>query len=82
MPYRTLDDKIDDLVITFIDITIAKKLELELIKANDAILTKKRWEHSHFHVEEIDITRNSYFLWKKQKPFQTLQNWGKLPRMW
>jgi len=42
MPYRTLDDKIDGLVITFIDITIAKKLELELIKANDAILTKKR----------------------------------------
>jgi two-component system, chemotaxis family, CheB/CheR fusion protein len=32
MPYRTLDDKIDGLVITFIDITIAKKLEAELNK--------------------------------------------------
>ena len=32
MPYRTLDDKIEGLVITFIDITIAKKLEAELNK--------------------------------------------------
>jgi len=32
MPYRTVDDKIDGLVITFIDITVAKKLELELNK--------------------------------------------------
>jgi two-component system CheB/CheR fusion protein len=30
MPYRTLDDRIDGLVITFIDITKAKKLEAEL----------------------------------------------------
>lgn len=32
MPYRTLDDRIDGLVITFIDITEAKKLEAELNK--------------------------------------------------
>jgi two-component system CheB/CheR fusion protein len=32
MPYRTLDDHIDGLVITFIDISIAKKLEDELMK--------------------------------------------------
>lgn len=32
MPYRTFDDKIDGLVITFIDITVAKKLEIELNK--------------------------------------------------
>ena len=32
MPYRTVDDKIDGLVITFIDITVAKKLEIELNK--------------------------------------------------
>ena len=32
MPYRTLDDKIDGVVITFINITIAKKLEEELNK--------------------------------------------------
>ena len=35
MPYRTLDDRIDGLVITFSDITIAKKLELELAIANN-----------------------------------------------
>jgi two-component system, chemotaxis family, CheB/CheR fusion protein len=32
MPYRTLEDKIDGLVITFIDITTSKKLEAELRK--------------------------------------------------
>jgi chemotaxis methyl-accepting protein methylase len=30
MPYRTLDDRIDGVVITFADITIAKQLELKL----------------------------------------------------
>jgi two-component system CheB/CheR fusion protein len=30
MPYRTLDDRIDGLVITFTDITLAKKLEAEV----------------------------------------------------
>jgi len=32
MPYRTFDDRIDGLVITFIDISDAKKLEAELNK--------------------------------------------------
>lgn len=32
MPYRTLDDKIDGLVLTFMDITSSKKLEAELYK--------------------------------------------------
>jgi two-component system CheB/CheR fusion protein len=36
MPYRTLDDRIDGLVMTFTDITIAKKLEMRLKEANDA----------------------------------------------
>jgi hypothetical protein len=34
MPYRTHDDHIDGLVITFIDITKAKKLETEAEEAN------------------------------------------------
>ncbi|MBN1767032.1 MAG: PAS domain-containing protein [Prolixibacteraceae bacterium] len=34
MPYRTFDDRIDGLVITLIDITKAKKMEVELEKAN------------------------------------------------
>jgi two-component system CheB/CheR fusion protein len=37
MPYRTLDDRIDGLVMTFSDITIAKKLEMELKEANDIL---------------------------------------------
>jgi len=37
MPYRTFDDRIDGLVITFNDITIFKNLELELNKANEAL---------------------------------------------
>jgi len=37
MPYRTADDRIDGLVITFSDITEAKVLELELKKANEAL---------------------------------------------
>ncbi len=34
MPYRTCDDHIDGLVITFSDISLAKKLEMELRKTN------------------------------------------------
>ena len=37
MPYRTLDERIDGLVITFNEITIAKKLELEVKITNDAL---------------------------------------------
>ena len=37
MPYRTLNDQIDGLVITFSDITIAKKIELKLKEANLAM---------------------------------------------
>ncbi|WP_282015217.1 chemotaxis protein CheB [Marinifilum flexuosum] len=37
MPYRTIDDRIDGLVITFNDITTYKKLEFELKEANAAL---------------------------------------------
>ncbi|MFW6095911.1 MAG: PAS domain-containing protein, partial [Bacteroidota bacterium] len=37
MPYRTVDDHIDGLVITFIDITEAKRLESELNKAHEVL---------------------------------------------
>lgn len=33
MPYRTLENKIDGVVITFTDITVSKKLEFQLRKA-------------------------------------------------
>jgi hypothetical protein len=42
MPYRTLNDRIDGLVITFNDITKYKKLELELKEANDAFRKSKK----------------------------------------
>jgi two-component system, chemotaxis family, CheB/CheR fusion protein len=41
MPYRTLDDRIDGLVMTFTDISVAKKLEIELRKANEALKLPK-----------------------------------------
>jgi hypothetical protein len=37
LPYRTLDNMIDGVVITFMDITVSKKLEAEL-RATDARL--------------------------------------------
>ena len=40
MPYRTYDDHINGLVITFNNITIAKKLEIELILANKKLRKK------------------------------------------
>jgi len=40
MPYRTLDDRIDRLVMTFFEITTAKKLEIKLQDANDALHKK------------------------------------------
>ncbi len=41
MPYRTLDDRIDGLVMTFTDITRAKKLEMKLKEANEALRQNK-----------------------------------------
>lgn len=41
MPYRTLDDRIDGLVLTFVDVTDSKKLEIELQKANVALHVAK-----------------------------------------
>jgi two-component system CheB/CheR fusion protein len=37
MPYRTLDDRIDGVVITFADITVAKKLEAQLREKHTAL---------------------------------------------
>jgi len=37
MPFRTIEDRIDGLVLTFIDITVAKKLETEVKKTSDIL---------------------------------------------
>jgi len=48
MPYRTIDDRIDGLVITFSNITISKKLEIQLKEANEALReAKKTYEFKH-----------------------------------
>ena len=41
MPYRTINDHIDGLVITFTDITVAKELEIELKNLNDELRKTK-----------------------------------------
>lgn len=43
MPYRTIDDHIDGLVITFTDITVAKKLEIKLKEVNEALRKSKKY---------------------------------------
>jgi two-component system CheB/CheR fusion protein len=40
MPYRTLDDRIDGVVITFADITVAKTLEAQLREKHTALEKK------------------------------------------
>ncbi|MBN2684210.1 MAG: PAS domain-containing protein, partial [Pontiellaceae bacterium] len=45
MPYRTLDNRIDGLVITFVDITVAKTLESEL-RAKQVELESRVDEHA------------------------------------
>lgn len=42
MPYRTHDDRIDGLVITFTDITKSKKLEIQLKEANEELRKNKK----------------------------------------
>jgi len=42
LPYRTVDDRIDGLVITFTDTTTSKKLEIELKKANDLLVKNEK----------------------------------------
>jgi two-component system, chemotaxis family, CheB/CheR fusion protein len=42
MPYRTIDDRIDGLVLTFSDITVAKRLEAELNKKISDLKIKTR----------------------------------------
>jgi two-component system CheB/CheR fusion protein len=67
MPYRTFDDHIDGLVITFIDITKAKKLENELAivnknergkQASDLIVADKEVVFQHEEKEKLQVELN------------------------
>jgi two-component system CheB/CheR fusion protein len=55
MPYRTTDDRIDGLVITFTDITVAKKLEIEVKKANDKLAASEIRYRSLFEMAKDGI---------------------------
>ena len=59
MPYRTIDDHIDGLVITFIDITKAKKLETELAIVNNTEKVKR--------VAELIIANKEIIFQNKEK---------------
>jgi two-component system CheB/CheR fusion protein len=47
MPYRTIDDHIDGLVLTFTNITKSKKLELELKEANESLQLNRETHYRH-----------------------------------
>lgn len=55
MPYRTIDDRIDGLVITFFNITVNKKLEIELKEANKVIQSKQK------EIQESEIEYRNFF---------------------
>jgi two-component system, chemotaxis family, CheB/CheR fusion protein len=47
IPYRTIDDHIDGLVLTFSDITKFKKLEIELKQANESLQSNRETHYRH-----------------------------------
>lgn len=47
MPYRTIDDHIDGIVLTFNDITKAKLLEIELKEANETLQLNRETHYRH-----------------------------------
>jgi two-component system, chemotaxis family, CheB/CheR fusion protein len=55
MPYRTTDDRIDGLVITFTDITIVKKLEMDVQKANETLAVSEIRYRSIFEMAKDGI---------------------------
>jgi two-component system CheB/CheR fusion protein len=47
IPYRTIDDHIDGVVLTFNDITKSKKLEIELKEANESLHLNRETHYRH-----------------------------------
>jgi len=83
MPYRTYDDRIDGLVITFIDISKAKKFESELVnaseierrkRASDLIYADKEVIVQNEEKEKLQIELNKAIeLLKKHNLYQQLK---------
>ena len=55
MPYRTIDDRIDGVTITFFNITVNKKLEFELKEANKVIQSKQK------EIKKSEIEYRNFF---------------------
>jgi two-component system CheB/CheR fusion protein len=56
IPYRTIDDRVDGLVITFTDISLTKKLEFELRKTNDVLqLTNEELETTNEELRKSEF---------------------------
>ncbi|HEY1404966.1 MAG TPA: chemotaxis protein CheB [Spirochaetota bacterium] len=53
MPYRTIDDRIEGLVITFTDISTTKKLEIELRNSNETLDSNLKEIQDLFHEKEL-----------------------------
>src|SRR5207248_3069668 len=53
-PYRTMDDKIDGVVITFVDITERRHFE-DALKANEMLLRQEK--------RLVDLSRDPIFIW-------------------
>jgi two-component system CheB/CheR fusion protein len=80
MPYRTFDDHIDGLVITFVDITKAKKLETEAEEANfsergkrasDLVIADQEVVFQHEEKEKLQAELNKAIeLLKKHNLYQ------------
>jgi two-component system CheB/CheR fusion protein len=64
MPYRTLDNKIDGLVLTFSDITEAKKLEAELRRLQAEL--QKRFDNQTIELEKTDEMLRGEIAGRKQ----------------
>jgi PAS domain S-box-containing protein len=65
-PYRTLDDKIEGVVITFVDVTRLKNAEKALVLANDNLETRvqtrtRELEESNLRLEQTGVLFSNLF---------------------
>jgi two-component system CheB/CheR fusion protein len=54
-PYRTVEDKIDGVVVTFIDITDCRRIEQVLNESEQTFLQQKRM---------MELSRDPIFVWE------------------
>jgi two-component system CheB/CheR fusion protein len=77
MPYRTMDNRIDGVVITYADITAAKKLEAKLRESNSDLTTRSaRQGRALDRAEERLDSRDGKLTRQKKKPKATRKATG------